>query len=87
MSAIETEMEYNDLMHNSASITIEAVYEDGVLKPQQPLPLEERQTVRVTIDPATSWTALTAGMLRWTGDLAELDQLALEPEADSQDQA
>ena len=33
---------------------LQAVYKDGVLEPLQPLPLEERQQVTVTIsDPAT----------------------------------
>ena len=34
------------------TLTIEAVYENGVLKPAQPLPLQERETVRVTIEAA-----------------------------------
>jgi predicted DNA-binding antitoxin AbrB/MazE fold protein len=34
------------------SITVEAVYENGVLKPAQPLPLEEHQKVSVTVEPA-----------------------------------
>lgn len=33
------------------TITIEATYEDGVLKPSQPLPLSEHETVRVTVEP------------------------------------
>ncbi len=32
------------------SITVEAVYENGVLKPVQPLPLKEHETVRVTVE-------------------------------------
>jgi predicted DNA-binding antitoxin AbrB/MazE fold protein len=32
------------------SITVEAIYENGVLKPAQPLPLQERETVRVTVE-------------------------------------
>jgi predicted DNA-binding antitoxin AbrB/MazE fold protein len=31
------------------TITIEAVYEDGVLKPVQPLPLKEHEKVCVTV--------------------------------------
>jgi predicted DNA-binding antitoxin AbrB/MazE fold protein len=33
------------------AITVEAVYENGVLKPAQPLPLEEHEKVRVTVEP------------------------------------
>jgi predicted DNA-binding antitoxin AbrB/MazE fold protein len=33
-------------------LTIEAVYENGVLKPAQPLPLQEHEKVRTTVEPA-----------------------------------
>jgi predicted DNA-binding antitoxin AbrB/MazE fold protein len=63
------------------SLTVEAVYENGVLKPTQPLPLKENQRVLITIQPATNWVQETAGMLRctdaqlieWTAMDAELD--------------
>jgi len=32
------------------AITVEAVYENGVLKPAQPLPLREHEKVRVTVE-------------------------------------
>ena len=32
------------------SIVIDATYEDGVLKPAQPLPLAEHEKVRVTVE-------------------------------------
>jgi predicted DNA-binding antitoxin AbrB/MazE fold protein len=32
------------------AITVEAVYEDGVLKPVQPLPLQEHERVSVTVE-------------------------------------
>ena len=31
-------------------LTVEAVYENGVLKPAQPLPLKEHEHVRVTVE-------------------------------------
>ena len=34
------------------SLTVEAVYEDGVLKPAHPLPLQEHERVQVTVLPA-----------------------------------
>jgi predicted DNA-binding antitoxin AbrB/MazE fold protein len=34
------------------TFTIEAVYENGVLKPAEPLPLEEHAKVSVTVEPA-----------------------------------
>jgi predicted DNA-binding antitoxin AbrB/MazE fold protein len=64
------------------AITVEAVYENGVLKPTQPLALQEQQRVRVTIDFATTWVEETQGILDWTGDPEELWRLALSPEFD-----
>jgi predicted DNA-binding antitoxin AbrB/MazE fold protein len=32
------------------TINVEATYENGVLKPSQPLPLKEREKVRVTVE-------------------------------------
>jgi predicted DNA-binding antitoxin AbrB/MazE fold protein len=31
------------------AITVEAIYEDGVLKPAQPLPFGEHEKVRITV--------------------------------------
>jgi predicted DNA-binding antitoxin AbrB/MazE fold protein len=50
------------------SLTVEAQYENGVLKPAQPLPLKEHERVRITITAETTWAEQTAGMLHWTGD-------------------
>jgi predicted DNA-binding antitoxin AbrB/MazE fold protein len=67
------------------SLTIEAVYEDGVLKPTQPLPLEEHERVRVTVQPVSRWVAETAGMIKWTGDHETLRRLAEDVEFDPQE--
>jgi predicted DNA-binding antitoxin AbrB/MazE fold protein len=64
------------------TITVEAVYENGVLKPTQPLPLKEQEKVRVTIQPATSWVQETAGIIKWTGTPEELERFAEDPELD-----
>ena len=69
------------------TITVEATYENGVLKPSRPLPLKEHETVRVTIEPATGWAERTAGMIPWTGDLETLKRLAIDPEFDPQESA
>ena len=58
------------------SLTVEAIYEDGVLKPAQPLPLNEHETVRITIEPQLSWAERTAGILQWTGDFEDLRALS-----------
>src|SRR5438105_10322811 len=36
---------------DAMTITIDATYEDGVLKPAEPLPLSEHEKVRVTVEP------------------------------------
>ncbi len=62
------------------TLTVEAVYENGVLKPAQPLPFQEHEKVRVTVTAEGSWAERTAGMLRWTGDPEVLRRIAEDPE-------
>ena len=64
----------------SMAITVEAVYEGGVLKPAQPLPLEEHEHVRVSVQRKQSIARESAGMLRWRGDWETLRQLAEDEE-------
>ena len=47
------------------AVTVDAVYEDGVLKPAQALPFREHEKVRVTVVPHSSWVQDTAGMFGW----------------------
>jgi predicted DNA-binding antitoxin AbrB/MazE fold protein len=61
-------------------ITVDAVYEDGVLKPQKPLPFKEHEKLRITVEPNSSWAERTAGILQWTGDPEELRGLAEDDE-------
>jgi predicted DNA-binding antitoxin AbrB/MazE fold protein len=67
-------------------LTVEAIYENGVLKPVEPLPLQEHEKVQVTIHPKTSWVQQTYGILGWTGDPEELRRLALSPEFDLEEE-
>ena len=64
------------------AITVEAVYENGVLRPAQALPLPEHARVQITIDAGASRVRQTAGLLRWTGDAATLERFILDPELD-----
>ena len=59
---------------NTMPLTIEAIYENGLLRPIQPLPLKEQERVQLTIHAATNhnWVSETAGMIKWTGDHATL---------------
>jgi predicted DNA-binding antitoxin AbrB/MazE fold protein len=68
------------------SLIFEATYENGVLKPHQPLPLKEQEKVLVTLDtPADVQKALDAversyGVLGWTGDIEALRRVAEDDE-------
>ena len=62
------------------AITVEAIYENGVLKLAEPLPLQEHEKVRVTIEPKLSWVDRTAGIIHWTGDPEDLRHLVEDDE-------
>ncbi len=62
------------------TLTVEAIYENGVLKPAQPLPLKELEKVQVTIEGKTSLIMQAAGIMEWTGDAETLERIALDPE-------
>ncbi len=64
------------------TITVEATYENGVLKPAKPLPLDERQKVQVTVDTAKSPLLEAYGIMGWKGTSEELDRLLAEIEFD-----
>jgi predicted DNA-binding antitoxin AbrB/MazE fold protein len=63
-------------------ITIEAIYEDGVLKPTGPLPLREHERVQITVQPAVSRARQTAGLMGWTGSAELAQRFATDPELD-----
>jgi len=69
------------------TLTVEAIYEDGVLKPAQPLPLKEREQVQVTVRRPTSVADQTYGMIGWSGDANAFDRLLRESETDRLEQA
>ena len=62
------------------AITFQAIYEDGVLKPEKPLPLKEQEKVTVTVHAPQSVAQQTAGMIPWNNDLETLERLASDPE-------
>ncbi len=69
------------------AITVEAVYENGVLKPAKPLPLQENEKVQVTVQRAFSRVRQTAGLIGWTGSQEDADFVAFSPELDPQEDA
>jgi predicted DNA-binding antitoxin AbrB/MazE fold protein len=62
------------------AIVVEATYENGVLRPAQPLPLAEHEKVQITVDTALSRVRATAGLLGWKGDAETVERIALDPE-------
>jgi predicted DNA-binding antitoxin AbrB/MazE fold protein len=72
---------------NRMTVTVEAIYEKGVLKLAQPLPLQENERVRVTVQSETSVAQQTYGLMGWTGDPETLERFALDPELDPQESA
>jgi predicted DNA-binding antitoxin AbrB/MazE fold protein len=63
-------------------INVTATYENGVLRPTEPLPLPERAQVRLTIVPAENWVQETAGLFGFQGSAAEAEFFAADPELD-----
>lgn len=56
-------------------LAIEATYENGVLKLDQALPLENGQRVRLTVQTAGGRAKASAGIFRWQGDPKDLEYL------------
>jgi predicted DNA-binding antitoxin AbrB/MazE fold protein len=63
-------------------LAVEAIYENGVLRPVQPLPLKEQERVKVTIVTTTNWVQETHGLCGWKGDVEDADRFATDPELD-----
>jgi predicted DNA-binding antitoxin AbrB/MazE fold protein len=64
------------------ALTIEATYENGVLRPVQslPLPLKEHERVQVTIHAQEPDIVEAYGLMGWKGDAETLRRIALDPE-------
>jgi predicted DNA-binding antitoxin AbrB/MazE fold protein len=54
------------------SLQVEVVYENGMLKPSQELPLQEGQKLTITIQDVGSAAQRFCGSLPWTRDPEEL---------------
>jgi predicted DNA-binding antitoxin AbrB/MazE fold protein len=64
------------------AMTIEAIYEDGVLKPAQPLPLKEHEKVQITVSSHLGNLADSYGIMGFQGTAEEADYFAMDPELD-----
>ena len=67
------------------NLTVEAVYENGVLKPAQPLPFKERERVTLRVELAGSRARRTAGLMQWNGSIEAADFVAMSPELDPEE--
>jgi predicted DNA-binding antitoxin AbrB/MazE fold protein len=64
------------------AVQVDATYENGVLKLDGPVPLSEKQRVRVTIHTAASRVQQTQGLIPWPGDPAIIEYFAMSPDLD-----
>jgi predicted DNA-binding antitoxin AbrB/MazE fold protein len=67
------------------ALTIEAIYENGVLKPVRPLPfVQEGAHMWLTLHVAAEQDRVTKayGLLGWTGDAETVRRVALDPDFD-----
>jgi predicted DNA-binding antitoxin AbrB/MazE fold protein len=61
-------------------LTVEAIWENGVLKPVQPLPFREHERVQITVQPKSNWVEETYGIMGWKGDADTLERVLAETE-------
>jgi predicted DNA-binding antitoxin AbrB/MazE fold protein len=61
------------------AITIEAVYENGVLKPLGTLYLREQQHVQITLEEPADWVYRTRGIIPCS-DQALIEWAAMDPD-------
>jgi len=63
-------------------LTFQAIYENGVLKPAGPLPLQEHQKVQVTVQQHASPLLQAHGVMGFQGSREEADYFAMDSELD-----
>jgi predicted DNA-binding antitoxin AbrB/MazE fold protein len=62
------------------SVEVEATYDGGVLKLDHPLPLADKQRIRITVHLPVSRARESAGLLQWKGTAEDLEYLAESPD-------
>jgi predicted DNA-binding antitoxin AbrB/MazE fold protein len=63
-------------------ITVDAIYQNGVLRPCEPLPFREQEKVSVTVEPKKNWVQETAGILGWKGSPELAERFAMDADLD-----
>jgi predicted DNA-binding antitoxin AbrB/MazE fold protein len=61
------------------NITVEATFENGSLKPLQPLPLKEHDKVRITVQMPANRVRESQGLIGWKGAAEVVERVALDP--------
>lgn len=59
------------------TLSVDGVYENGVLKLDHPLPLKEQQRVLITVESPSDWVKRTSGMFACS-DPALIQRVALD---------
>ena len=62
------------------TLTVQAIYENGVLRPAEPLPLKEHEQVQVIVVRKPSLAEQTSGLIGWKGDAETFERLLAEAE-------
>jgi len=62
------------------AITVDAIYENGVLKPSQPLPWKDGERVRVAVSSLDSPILKAYGIMGFKGSPEEAEYYALDPD-------
>jgi predicted DNA-binding antitoxin AbrB/MazE fold protein len=62
------------------TLTIQATYENGVLKPAEPLPLQEHEQVQVIVVRKPRLAEQTYGLIGWKGDADTFERVLAEAE-------
>jgi predicted DNA-binding antitoxin AbrB/MazE fold protein len=62
------------------ALIIDAIYENGVLIPSQPLPWKEGERVRIAVSSVDSPILKAYGIMGFRGTAEEAEYFALEPE-------
>ncbi len=62
------------------TMTVDATYENGMLRLERPLPLKEHEKVRITVQPCRSLARQTAGIIGWSGDAESFSRVLTEAE-------
>jgi predicted DNA-binding antitoxin AbrB/MazE fold protein len=64
----------------TTALTVEAVYENGMLKPSEPLPLKDGERVHLTVSSLDCPLLKAYGIMGLTGTAEEAEYFALHPD-------